>query len=75
MTTPRRVLALTSWFKIPEQGMKRFEVLSQASAVSIAMKPGTSPMFLTTSHSTSPWDWTVYYPQEWLTFVKPEHAK
>lgn len=71
----RRVGALTVWFKIPEQGMKKFEVLSQGSCVPILMKVGAPPVVATSSHTTQPWAWREYYNQSWLDFVKPEHAK
>ena len=76
----RRVCCLTSWFRIPEQGMKRFEVLSQASAVAIGTSlsvdaPQQSLLFLTSAHVVQPWAWRAYYPQEWIDFVKPTHAK
>ena len=42
----RRVASLTSWFNIPEQGMKQFEVLSQASTVVSARATGDVPIAL-----------------------------
>ena len=52
--------------------MRRFEVLSQASAISVN---AGQPLFLTSAHVVQPMNWRNYYPQEWMDFVKPEHVK
>jgi len=57
--------------------MKSFEVLARGSAVSVAVKPNTPPVFLTTGRTAMPWVWQArHYPgAEWLKFVKPEHCR
>ena len=72
----RRVCGLTAWFRIPEQGMARFDVLSQASAVAFREEDsnGAQLFFLTSAHVVQPWQWPHYYPQDWISYVKPEHC-
>lgn len=67
-----KVVSLTAWFKLPEQGMKQFDVLSQASALPIISN--NSLVFLTSQHVVLPWLYRHYYTAEWLDFVKPQHT-
>ncbi|KAL9647415.1 hypothetical protein ABK040_006778 [Willaertia magna] len=70
-------LALTSWFRILEQGMMEFEVLSRSSATLIKGS-NNKVHVLTSAHVTHPFIWRRYYPGEqydWLEFVKEEHVK
>jgi hypothetical protein len=70
--------ALTSWFRIQEQGMLDFEVLSRASAVVTKSLNNQRVQIITSQHVTHPFLWRKYYPKdqfEWLDFVKKEHLK
>jgi hypothetical protein len=65
-------VSLTAWFKLPEQGMKQYDVLSQASAIPVRSK--NSLQFLTSQHVVLPWLYKYYYAAEWLEYVKQEHT-
>jgi len=70
----RRGYSLTTWFKIPEQGLNSLEILAQGSAVNLAMREGSNPVFLTSARLTQPWTFPDHYPQEWLKFVDLSHC-
>ena len=72
-TIARHVCGLTAWFRIPEQGMANYEVLSQASAV--LLRHRRKNLLLTSAHVVAPWDWRHYFPQDWISFVAPEHCR
>lgn len=50
----QKAVSLTTWFKVPELGMSSFEILSQGSAVVVAMKKGSSPIFLAADRTARP---------------------
>lgn len=55
--------------------MNCFEVLSQASAISVSRKSNRIA-FLTCAHVVRPWEarFKKYYPQDWINFVRPENT-
>jgi len=73
----RFALSLSSWFCVPEQGMRDMEILCRASAFLVRSK---DPQFkhryhvLTASHVVAPWRFPKYYPDEWLQFVNEKHT-
>lgn len=68
----RFALSLSSWFIVPEFGMRDLEILSRASAFVVK---GRSSMFphkyhvVTSSHVVAPWRWPKYYQMDWLENV------
>jgi hypothetical protein len=84
----KTVLSISSWFCLPEQGMKDFEILSRASAFLVKSPKKNGLEFkndkgdiekknihvLTASHVASPWKWPKYYPDEWLQHVNEKHT-
>jgi hypothetical protein len=90
MQAARRVkLAFTSWFRVPEQGMEKFEILSRASTILIPQQQGfhhdwncvnkNAPLqtihVLTSQHVTHPMRWTNYYPREQYPWLQFVHEK
>jgi hypothetical protein len=56
--------------------MKSWEVLARGSAVSVAMKDGASPVFLTSGRTAAPFNWQRLFPAaEWLKHVRHEHCR
>lgn len=86
----RLSLSFSSWFCVPEQGMKDFEILNRASAFLVrsrappptattgartwAPSPYPKVHVLTASHVVAPWKWPKYYPDDWLQFVNEKHT-
>ncbi|KAL6041499.1 hypothetical protein QOT17_024905 [Balamuthia mandrillaris] len=81
--------SLSSWFRLPEQGMSTHEVLSRASCFRTPWRkrmprPSSSSSssssllpkhhIIGSAHVTHPFLWPKYYPQEWLRFVQEEHT-
>lgn len=74
-TRSKVALSLSSWFCVPEQGMKDFEILNRASAFIVPAKSSTSKLHvLTASHAVAPWRWPKYYPEEWLKYINEDHT-
>mmetsp|Transcript_70561 Transcript_70561/g.138717 ORF Transcript_70561/g.138717 Transcript_70561/m.138717 type:complete len:280 (-) Transcript_70561:261-1100(-) len=71
----RQVGTFTSWFKIPSQGMERYECLSHATAVCVALSDRKPLRFLTSAHVAQPWMWPHYYPQDWIRYIRDEHTR
>lgn len=71
-------LSLSSWFCVPEQGMKDFEILCRASAFLVKSKPAANFAskyhVLSVSHAVAPWRWPKYYPDEWIQCVNEKHT-
>ncbi|KAF0684119.1 Aste57867_23906 [Aphanomyces stellatus] len=66
----RGVLALTTHFRLPHEGMEAFEVLSRGSAIlSKRADLSKSVHVLTCAHVACPWLYPSYYPHEWLQHV------
>ena len=72
----RAAVSVSSWFCIPEQGMKDFEILSRASGFLVPAQAQYRKQFhiVTCSHSISPWRWPKYYPMDWLQHVNEKHT-
>lgn len=68
--------SFSSWFCIPNQGMKDFDILCRASCFlvpALGMKNNKFHM-LTVAHAAAPWKYPKLYPQEWLRYVNEEHV-
>lgn len=85
----RQSLRIASWFCIPEQGMKYYELLCRGTSFLVdmsSMKINKSQeikrmeerlphlKLITCSHVVSPWRFPHLYPHDWLHYVKEEHT-
>jgi len=75
----RSVLSVSSHFKVPEQGMKEYELLSRGTAFCLSL-PGPPPspskvVLVTCSHVLAPYKWRQHFKEPWLEFVKNEHVE
>lgn len=71
----RWALSISTYFCIPEQGMKDLEILCRASAFLVKSKNDKNRFhLLTASHAVAPWLYPKYYPDEWLQFVNHTHT-
>ncbi|ETW09852.1 hypothetical protein H310_00307 [Aphanomyces invadans] len=79
MTSRRGVLALTTLFRLPHEGMQAFEVLSRGSAMLVhrtgAKRNPTHVHVLTCAHVACPWRYSSYYPHDWLEHVDENFVK
>lgn len=70
---------VSSWFRIPEQGMDNFELLSRASGFMVPRAGGEDGVHIVTSaHVVHPFAFPNYYPPEehaWLRFVGERHVQ
>ena len=76
-TSARFALSLSSWFCVPEQGMKDMEILCRGSAFLVRSQSSSfrhKYHVLTASHVVAPWRFPKYYPDEWLQFVNEKHT-
>ncbi|KDO33134.1 hypothetical protein SPRG_01946 [Saprolegnia parasitica CBS 223.65] len=74
----RRVLALTTQFRLPHEGMAAYEVLSRGSAVlgqRMVDKDASRLHVLTCAHVACPWLFPAYYPNDWLEHVDEAYVK
>lgn len=78
------VYGLTSYFKLPDQGMKDYEVLSRGSCFPVKIveneddyERNDNLTFLFSGHVAAPYIFPHLYPhaRDWLEFVRPEHVK
>ena len=73
----RITVSISTWFCIPEQGMKDMEILCRSSAFAVRSKSQNFPHkmhFLTSSHNIAPWKYPKKYPEEWLHFINEKHT-
>ena len=76
-STRRAAWSMTSWFCIPDEGMKDLEVLCRASAFLVKAKNpkfGRKYHVVTVSHCVAPWRWPKYYPDAWVQVVNEKHT-
>ncbi|OQS01633.1 hypothetical protein ACHHYP_00524 [Achlya hypogyna] len=74
----RRVLALTTQFRLPHEGMASYEVLSRGSAILGQRLANLDPSRLhvvTCAHVACPWLFPAYYPNDWLQHVDEAYVK
>lgn len=73
----RTILSVSSFFKLPEQGMKDYELLSQGTGFCLSGPPAlsTKVILLSCSHVLAPYRWQQYFKKPWLKFVKDEHVE
>ena len=69
VTVTRRCLPLTCFFKLPEQGMKDYEVLSRGTAFL------SDSHILASHHVVEPFHFPNYFTEDWLQFVTPQHCR
>ena len=80
MDLRRRVcLSISSWFCVPEEGMKDMDILCRSSAFVLPVQnkekfSEKSFHLVTCSHVVAPWKWPNYYPAEWLRAVNETHT-
>ena len=70
-------VSISTWFRVPEEGMTEFEILCRASAFLVRSKNPQYPAkfhLLTASHVVAPWRFPKYYPDEWLRYVNQNHT-
>lgn len=75
MLPSRFALSFSSWFMIPGEGMKGFEILNRASACLVKARNPKFPYkvhVIASSHVVAPWKWPKYYPLEWIQSIN-EH--
>ena len=69
---------VSSWFRVPEQGMDTFELLSRASGFLVPRTGGEGGVHIVTSaHVVHPFAFPNYYPPEehaWLGCVGERHV-
>ena len=69
---------VSSWFRVPEQGMDTFELLSRASGFLVPRAGGEGGVHIVTSaHVVHPFAFPNYYPpaeHAWLGFVGERHV-
>jgi len=81
-----RTLALISYFRLPEQGMKEYEVLSRASAFAVRSVKNRgnqvggnddTTTFAFSAHVAAPYLFPKLFPeaQDWLQFVETKHVR
>ena len=71
-------MSISTWFRVPEEGMADFEILCRASAFLVRSKNPQYPAkfhLLTASHIVAPWRFPKYYPDEWLRYVNQNHTQ
>lgn len=68
--------SFSSWFCIPDQGMKDFDILCRASCFLVPALGMQNHKFhlLTVAHAAAPWKYPKLYSQEWLRYVNEEHV-
>eukprot|EP00178_Gracilaria_changii_P026150 TRINITY_DN803_c0_g1_i2.p1 TRINITY_DN803_c0_g1~~TRINITY_DN803_c0_g1_i2.p1 ORF type:complete len:285 (-),score=33.72 TRINITY_DN803_c0_g1_i2:743-1597(-) len=65
----------SSWFKIPEEGMKDFELLARGSSFFVP-GPNTGALIaLTSAHVSAPHRYENYFPHEWLRHVQDGNCR
>jgi hypothetical protein len=71
-------VSISTWFRVPEEGMADFEILCRASAFLVRSNNPQYPAkfhLLTASHVVAPWRFPKYYPDEWLRYVNQNHTQ
>ncbi len=77
MLGSRFALSFSSWFLVPGEGMKGFEILNRASACLVRAKNPKFPYkvhILASSHVVAPWKWPKYYPIEWIQRINEHYC-
>jgi len=75
----KSIFSLLTYFKLEDQGMTDFEILSRSSCTLFqAPKVGLSKnkfYFLGPKHVTHPWLFKHFYGQDWLSFLDSSNVK
>ncbi|CAM9189846.1 unnamed protein product [Choristocarpus tenellus] len=69
--------SLGVFFKIPDQGMKDYNILARATTTPVLEGNGKNSRlrFLAPAHTVSPWKFPHFYPADWLSYVNETHVK
>ncbi|CAM9386081.1 unnamed protein product [Discosporangium mesarthrocarpum] len=68
--------SLGVFFRVPEQGMKEYNILARATITPVLHSKGWERLrFLAPAHTVSPWAFKKVYPKPWLSFVDETHVK
>lgn len=73
----RFCVSISTWFIVPEQGMKDLDILNRGSAFIV---PARSKDFqhryhvITASHIVAPWRWNKLYTDEFLSFITEKNT-
>jgi hypothetical protein len=73
----RITVSISTWFCIPEQGMKDMEILCRSSAFAVKSRSKDFPHkmhFITSSHNIAPWKYPKKHPEEWLQYINERHT-
>lgn len=73
----RFVTSFSTWFIVPEQGMKDLEILNRGSAFLVKTKRPNFPHkyhVITASHVVAPWRWKQFYSDDFLGFVSQKNT-
>lgn len=71
----RLATAHSSWFRIPDQGMEKHELLARGSGFFVRGPTSGVLMALVSAHVAAPHRFKKYFPQDWLGFVRDEHCR
>ena len=78
MTSRKKLtVSISTWFCLPEQGMKDMEILSRATAFIVKSSSSSYKNrlhVLTASHNVAPWKFPKMYPEEWLQFIDEKNT-
>jgi len=78
LPTIRRSLPLTCYFKLPDQGMKSYAVLSRGTCFltpSLGESSKNRVHILASAHVVSPFNFPQYFTEDWLSFVSQSDCK
>lgn len=70
-------VSISTWFCLPDQGMKDMEILCRATAFAVSStnpEHASKMHFVTTSHSVAPWKFRNLYPEEWLQAIDEKNT-
>ena len=74
----KHALCISSWFYLPEQGMKTYELLSRSSCFLIPQITNTFKKkfhVASCAHVTHPYLYKKYYKEDWLNFINENNVK
>ena len=70
-------VSISTWFCLPDQGMKDMEILCRATAFAVSSSSAVHANkmhFVTASHSIAPWKFRNLYPEEWLQAIDEKNT-
>ncbi len=75
---PRSVVSIASYFRVPEQGMKEYELLSRGTACCLHRSPSNASgrlVLVTCSHVLAPYKWRQHFKEPWLAYLDDKHVE